>query len=169
MSIPRVRPEFDADERTQLVNWLDLQRAIIHWKCDGLDEADATRPVVPASPLMTMAGLVKHLRWTEHAWFEVLFLDRPANNPQFADPDDADWDPDGVPLAELLADYRRQCVVSNEIVAAHRLEDAGRNRDFGSGTATLRWIMLHMIEETARHAGHADTVRELLDGTRGYY
>jgi hypothetical protein len=171
MSHPRVRPEFEADERTQLLGWLDLQRAIVRWKCEGLAEADTHRPVLPDSPLMTMAGLVSHLRWVEHCWFEVLFLGRPTtDNPQFSESGEyLDWQVSDVPLDRLLADYDRQCAVSNEIVAAHSLDDVGRNRDHRSGSASLRWMMLHMIEETARHAGHADTVRELLDGGKGYY
>ncbi|WP_460400322.1 DinB family protein [Actinophytocola sediminis] len=160
-----------ADERTQLLGWLNMQRSIIHWKADGLTEQDAHRPVLPASPLMTMAGLVAHLRWTEHCWFEVLFLDRPTTpNPQFDETtEDLDWQPTGSTLAELLADYERQCAVSDEIVAAHALDDVGANRAIRAGSASLRWVLLHMIEETARHAGHADTLRELLDGTIGYY
>jgi hypothetical protein len=67
----RNRPPLTADERTQLVGWLDLQRAVLHWKCEGLTEQDAHRPVLTTSPLMTMVGLVSHLRWTEHCWFEV--------------------------------------------------------------------------------------------------
>jgi len=170
MSLPRVRPDFEADERTQLVGWLEMQRALIHWKCEGLSEEDARRAPLPSSPVMTMAGLVRHLRWVEHCWFEVLFLDRPTtDNPQFSEIDDAEWTTEGFTLAGLLEDYRRQCAVSDEIVAKHALEDVGQNRDFGSGRANLRWILLHMIEETARHAGHADTVRELLDGSTGYY
>ena len=171
MNHPRVRPDLVADERTQLIGWLDLQRAIVHWKCDGLTEADAHRPVLPGSPLMTMAGLVSHLRWTEHCWFEVLFLNTPSTtNPQFReDGDDLDWQVPGVPLAQLLEDYETQCARSNEIVAGHSLDDTGRNTGFRSGSASLRWMLIHMVEETARHAGHADTVRELLDGTTGYY
>jgi uncharacterized damage-inducible protein DinB len=167
----RSRPPFGADERTQLVGWLDLQRAIVHWKCEGLSEADAHRPVLPSSPQLSMAGLVSHLRWTEHVWFEVLFLNRPpGDNPQFLDdPEDADMRVDDVPLAQLLEQYARQCAVSNEIVAAHSLDEAGANTDFGSGSASLRWMLLHMLEETARHAGHADAIRELLDGATGYY
>lgn len=167
----RIRPEYTADERTQLLGWLDMQRAIIHWKCEGLSDEDAHRPVLPASPLLTMAGLVAHLRWTEHCWFEVILSNRPASaNPQFVDePDDADMLVEGVPLARLLAEYDEQCVVSNEILAAHSLDDIGQNRDFKAGNASVRWILLHMIEETARHAGHADAIRELLDGTKGYY
>lgn len=171
MSHPRVRPDFTADERTQLVSWLEMQRAVVHWKCADLSDDDAHRSVLPASPLMTMAGLVSHLRWTEHCWFEVLFLGRPAtDNPQFReDEDDVDWRPTGRPLTELLAEYERQCAVSDEIVAAHPLDETGHNTDFRAGSASLRWVLLHMIEETARHAGHADTVRELLDGTTGYF
>ena len=72
----RQRPPFVADERTQLVGWLDLQRAIVHLKCEGLTEAEAHRSVLPASPLMTVAGVVSHLRWVENLWFEVAFLGR---------------------------------------------------------------------------------------------
>jgi uncharacterized damage-inducible protein DinB len=148
-----------------------MQRALVHWKCEGLTEDDAHRSVLEPSPLMTMAGLVSHLRWVEHCWFEVLFLGRPAgDNPQFVDePEDADMLVDGIPLAQLLADYERQCATSNEIVAAHSLDETGTHPDFKAAAASLRWMLLHMIEETARHLGHADAIRELLDGTKGYY
>jgi uncharacterized damage-inducible protein DinB len=170
MTPPRNRPPYGADERTQLVGWLDMQRAIIGWKCEGLSEADAHRSVLPASPHMTMAGVVSHMRWVEHCWFEVILLGRPAEGPQFDDgPEDADMMVDDIPLAQLLKEYDRQCEVSNEIIAVHPLDEVGRHPDFGASAATLRWIMLHMIEETARHAGHVDAVRELLDGEKGYY
>jgi uncharacterized damage-inducible protein DinB len=171
MTSSRVRPPFDADERTQLLGWLDLQRAIIRWKCDGLSDADAHRVLLPTSPLMTMAGLVSHLRWTEHLWFEVLFLGGPTtDNPQFDEAnEDADMQVDGVDIAQLLAEYEAQCARSNEIIAAHPLDELGRSEQFRSGTASLRWMLFHMVEETARHAGHADVIRELLDGAKGYY
>ncbi|MGP3984888.1 DinB family protein [Streptomyces sp. KR80] len=170
MTPPRNRPPYRADERTQLLGWLDMQRAIIHWKCAGLSDADAHRSVLPASPLMTMAGLVSHMRWVEHTWFEVILLGRPAKGPQFDETtEDADLRVEGVPLAQLLKEYERQCAVSNELIAEHSLDDVGRHPDFGASAATLRWILLHMIEETARHAGHADAIRELLDGEKGYY
>lgn len=159
-----------ADERTQLVGWLDLQRAIVHWKCEGLSEQDAHRAVLPTSPLMTMAGIVSHLRWVEQTWFEVLFLGRPAVGPQFDETvEDADMMVDDVPMQQLLDQYERQCRISNEIIAQHSLEEAGRHPDFKSAGATLRWMLIHMVEETARHAGHADIIRELLDGSKGYY
>ena len=159
-----------ADERIQLVGWLDLQRAIVHWKCEGLSEQDAHRAVLPTSPLMTMAGIVSHLRWVEQTWFEVLFLGRPAVGPQFDETvEDADMMVDDVPMQQLLDQYERQCRISNEIIAQHSLEEAGRHPDFKSAGATLRWMLIHMVEETARHAGHADVIRELLDGSKGYY
>ncbi|MFC5804313.1 DinB family protein [Streptomyces formicae] len=173
-SSSRIRPPFVSDERTQLVGWFGMQRAIVHYKCEGLSDADAHRSVLPGSPLMTMAGIVSHLRWTEQTWFEVLFLGRPADGPQFAEwrgdgPEDLDMMVEGVPLARLLEEYERQCAVSDEIIAAHSLDEAGRHPDFTSAAASLRWMLIHMVEETARHAGHMDTIRELLDGAKGYY
>jgi hypothetical protein len=170
MTPARNRPPLVADERTQLLGWLDLQRSLVHWKCEGLAAADAHRSVLPTSPLMTVAGIVSHLRWVEQTWFEVLFLGGPADGPQFSDdPEDADMRVDGVPLEQLLADYARQCAVSNEIVAGHGLDDVGRHPDYRSAAASLRWMLLHMLEETGRHVGHLDTIRELLDGRKGYY
>jgi uncharacterized damage-inducible protein DinB len=169
MPPPRKRPAYDADERTQLIGWLEMQRAIIHWKAEGLSEADAHRSVLPTSPLMTIAGVVSHMRWVEHLWFEVVLLGRPAEGPQFEEPEDADMMVDGIPIAQLLEEYDRQCAVSNEIIASHSLDVVGRHPDFKASAATLRWIMFHMIEETARHAGHADAIRELIDGEKGYF
>lgn len=170
MTPPRDRPPLAADERTQLVGWLDLQRALVHYKCEGLSDADAHRALLPTSPLMTMAGLVSHLRWVEHCWLEVLFLGRPAGaNPQFGDVEDADFLVDDVPLAQLLADYERQCAVSNEIAAAASLDDPGRHPDFRSAAGTLRWMLIHLVEEVARHVGQMDVLREQLDGSTGYY
>lgn len=170
MTLPRERPPFSADERTQLTGWFRMQREIVHFKCEGLAEEDAHRAVLPSSPLMTVAGIVSHLRWTEQTWFEVLFLGRPAEGPQFSEnPEDLDMRVEGVPLARLLDDYREQCAISDEIIAAHDLDEVGRHPDFRSAAASLRWMVIHMIEETARHAGHLDAVRELLDGETGYF
>lgn len=169
-SPPRTRPDRTADERTQLLGWLDMQRAVVTWKCEGLSEEDAHRAVLPASPLMTMAGLLAHLRWVEHCWFEVVARGRgEAENPMFDEtlPEDSEMRVEDVPLAQLLEEYRRQCAVSDQIAAGMTLDDTSRHEKHTS--TSLRWILLHMIEETARHAGHADAIRELLDHERGYY
>ena len=90
-----------------------------------------------------------------------------ADNPSYQEePKDAAWIVDGVPLAQLLDEFDAQWAQSNEIVGAHSLDDVGKQSDFGP---SLRWIMIHMVEETARHVGHLDTMRELLDGQKGYY
>ena len=109
-------------------------------------------------------------RWAEFRWFEVIFLGRAARGAPFEDgPEDADMLVGGIPLVRLIEKYDRRCTVSNEIIAAHSLDDVGMHPDFPAAAASLRWIMLHMIEETARHAGHMDAMRELLDGQTGYF
>lgn len=167
---PRIRPAFVASEREQLMGWLDLQRALVPWKCEGISPADAHRSVLPTSPLMTIAGIVSHLRWMEHTWFTVLFLGHPAVGPQFAEePDDVDMRVADVPLDRLLADYANQCAESNRIIADHSFDEVGTHPDFGAAQGTLRWMLIHVVEETARHVGHLDIIRELLDGETGYY
>ena len=169
MDLYQARPPWVADERTQLTGWLDLQRALVRRKLEGLQVEDEHRAVLPDSPLMTPAGLVSHLRWNEHCWFNVIFLGGPKDsNPQFDEvaPGDAAWMVDDVPLGRLLDEFETQCAESNEITAAHSLDDVGKQPDF---SPSLRWIMIHMVEETARHVGHLDTMRELLDGQKGYY
>ena len=74
----------------------------------------------------------------------------------------------GQPLDRLLADYARQCAMSNEIAAAHSLDDVGRHQGFRAAAATLRWILIHMVEETARQAGRMDAIRKLLEADEGY-
>ncbi|MCC9706780.1 DinB family protein [Streptomyces sp. MNU76] len=171
MSPSLERPPFQADERTALLGWLDVQRRILRWKCEGLSEADAHRSVIPTSPAMTMAGLISHMRWVEHTWLEVLFLggDKTQNPSLVEIGEDADWRTDGSSLKQLLAEYEAQCVRSDEIVAGASLDDVGRHPDFRSSSANLRWMLIHLVEEAGRHAGHADIVRELLDGEKGYY
>jgi hypothetical protein len=100
----------------------------------------------------------------------VLFLNRPASsNPQFGDVDDADFQVGDATVDELLGEYARQCAVSNEIVAASSMDACGRNPDYGAEGLSLRWMLLHMVEEVARHVGHMDVLREQLDGAKGNY
>lgn len=166
------RPPLVSDERTQLTGWLDLQRSLVRMKCEGLAEADAHRPVLPSSPLMTMAGLVSHLRWNEYSWFHLNLLGTPdTGQTPWTDGGhpDAEMMVDDVPLARLLDEYDAECARSREIVAAHSLDDVEKGPYAAEGkAASVRYILCHMIEETARHLGHLDAIRELLDGTTGY-
>ena len=147
-----------------LVSYLDYHRATVRLKCAGVPEADAHRAVLP-SPLVTLAGLVTHLRWAEHYWFEAMMAGEKDRSPGTAADPDGDWrPPPGVPLADLLEEYEAACARSREIAAGLPLDHTASD---DRRPATLRWVLVHMIEETARHNGHADVVREFLDGTTG--
>jgi uncharacterized damage-inducible protein DinB len=149
-----------------LTGWLDWQRATVAMKCEGISEADARRALLPSSPTMTIAGVVSHLRWVEHGWFEVGFLGEPG--PSTDDDPHAGWRVDGVSLARLIDEYDVQCARSREIVAAHDLDELEAFAPPGLDLVSLRWILGHMVEETARHLGHLDALRELTDGVTGY-
>lgn len=166
------RPPLTSDERTQLTGWLDLQRSFVRMKCDGLSEVDAHRKMLSTSPLMTMAGLVAHLRWVEYSWFHLNLLGIPETGQtpwtEGGHPD-AEMFVDDVPLARLLDEYDEECAWSNEIVAKHSLDDVEKGRHAAKGEAgSVRFILCHMIEETARHVGHLDIIRELIDGHTSY-
>jgi len=164
------RPPLTAGEREQLAGWLDLQRSFVRMKCEGLSEADAHRKVVPTSPLMTPAGVVAHLRWVEYSWFQLGIAGVPDTGQtpwtEGAHPD-AEMLVDGVPLARLLDEYDEECTRSNATIADLPLEavEQGQPED---KAASVRYVLCHMIEETARHVGHLDIIRELLDGATGY-
>jgi len=156
------------DERTILVTFLDYARATVHAKCVGISEEDARRAPLPDSPLMTVSGLVNHVRWVENSWFEVMFLGGEDHGPW------TDDDPDRefriaveTPIADLLAEYEAQSARYRELVAATDLETPSKRTISTGEPVTLRWILFHLIEEISRHNGHLDIVRELADGVRG--
>ena len=156
-------PPARGDERAVTLGWLDWQRATVHRKCAGLDDEAARRQAVPTSEL-TVASVVSHLRWVEWGWFERSFVGRPAHEGNQA----GGWAVDPAPLDELLEAYAAQCARSRAIVEKHDLDDVEAYAPEGIDLVSLRWIVGHVIEETARHLGHLDLLREALDGTRGY-
>ncbi|MGW7046966.1 DinB family protein [Streptomyces avermitilis] len=156
------------DERTQLATFLDYVRDTARAKCEGVSPENAVKAPLPGSPLMTLSGVVNHLRWVEYWWFQVVFL---------GEEDEGPWteeDPDremriavDMPPADVLAEYEAQCARYRELVAEHDL-DATAKRPIRDGRhVDLRWVILHLIEETARHNGHLDIIRELVDGETG--
>ena len=168
----RRRPPLVADERTQLVGWLDLQREIVRWKCDGLSDQDAHRLAPPelAADDRGRDRLAPALD-REH-WFRGAFLDGPgtgAAGRQPAGVEDDDFRVEGIPLAKLLRRVRGQCARLRRVVADHSLDDVGQHARWRSGRSACGWMLHHMLEETARHAGHLDLIRELLDGEKGYF
>lgn len=156
------------DERASLVALLDYVRDTARMKCEGVSAEDARAAPLPGSPLMTLCGLISHLRWVEHWWFDVIFLGGEDRGPW------TDEDPDremriavDIPLADLLADYATDSARHGELVAARSLDDIAERPIRDGRRMNLRWILLHLIEETARHNGHLDILRELADGTTG--
>ncbi len=152
-------------EKETLIAFLDNNRAVVVWKLDGLSEEDARRPMVPSGT--TMLGVVKHLASVERWWFRYLFAGEEVDFPWSDEDPDADFrvEPDES-VADIVALYEDAVADSNAIIDIADLDDVTQRDDRGS--RSLRWILGHMIEETARHAGHADIVRELIDGKTGY-
>jgi uncharacterized damage-inducible protein DinB len=155
-----------ADEASMLIAWLDWHRATVFAKTEGLAEDLAHRPLLASSPLMTVAGLVSHLYWVERGWIEHTLLGGPDDQPWTAEDPDKDFKADGTPVAELLAAYERQCTRNNEVARSLSLDTVSVMERRGE-PVTLRWILVHLIEETARHNGHIDILREMLDGVTG--
>jgi len=146
--------------------FLDRYRETILWKLDGLTKEQASARLVPSAT--TLLGIVKHLAYVERGWFPIYFAGEPASYPWAEDEPDQDIDFRVEPtdtIESVRALYQREIARSREIVAGASLDDLSKEQD--RGPRSLRWIMVHMIEETARHAGHADILRELTDGAIG--
>lgn len=151
------------DERTLLVATVDYQRAVLLRKVGGLGEDDLRRVLTPSG--LTLLGLVKHLAHVERYWFQVVFAGRDADLPWSDSDPDADWRPEpGETAPEIVALYRTESEAAKEIVAASDLDAMSAHADV---QVSLRWILLHMLEELARHLGHADLMREEIDGATG--
>ncbi len=164
METERPRPPRSADEKTMLESYLDWYRAAILDKVAGLSEADMKRRLVPSET--TLFGIVHHLAYVERWWFQDVFAGRAVSYPWRDEDADAEWHVDNtITSDEAIALYRQECDVSREITALADVEDLAKHEKFQD--MMLRRIMVHMIEETARHAGHADILRELIDGTTG--
>jgi uncharacterized damage-inducible protein DinB len=170
---PTVRQDPDpttTSERDALGQYLDYQRETILLKTEGLSREQLGQRI-PSSGL-TLAGLLYHLAFVEEDWFEVDFLGQPRREEW-----QVDWaaDPDyefrvalGQDPDDLRRRYRDACNRSRQITAAARdLDQLSVSAAVGGKPFTLRWMLLHLIEETARHAGHADLLREAIDGAVG--
>jgi uncharacterized damage-inducible protein DinB len=162
----RVEPSFVATERDMLEKWLDFHRTTLVIKCEGLDDdARKARPV-PTS-LLSLHGLLRHMAEVERGWFQRTFLeadvgpiwyDEAVEDSELVPLDDADWEAD-------LATWQEECDKSRAAAAGRSLDDTG-TRD--GDPCSLRWIYVHMIEEYSRHNGHADLIREMVDGAVGW-
>lgn len=160
-----------AGERESLAQYLDYQRETVLLKAEGLDKEQMARKI-PTSDL-TLSGILYHLALVEEDWMEVHFLGLPQREPW----QDVDWDADrdwefhtAVTLDpdEVRERYRQACERSRAVAAtAGSLDQLSVPRGNSGWRFSLRWVLLHLIEETARHAGHADLLREAIDGSVG--
>jgi uncharacterized damage-inducible protein DinB len=158
-------------EGQALLTFLDAQRASVLAIVDGLGENALRTPVVPSG--WTPLGLIEHLGYAERHWFQRVAMGSAGPLPWPDDPDDEDEDAPfttGRPTEMVFAFYRDQIERANAVLASTPLSarPIGRhNREGADEVTDLRFIVLHMIEETARHAGHLDIARELIDGQTG--
>jgi uncharacterized damage-inducible protein DinB len=163
----RSEPAYVVPERTMLEDWLEFHRTTLLLKCEGLDDARRkARPV--ATSKLSLHGLIRHMAEVERNWFRRTLLREPETPPIWYDPavedselvplDNADWEAD-------VAVWEAECEHSRAAAARHHLDDNGVRR---GEEVSLRWIYVHMVEEYARHNGHADIIRELLDGAVGW-
>jgi uncharacterized damage-inducible protein DinB len=166
--VTRPEPPDVADERAALQGWLDYHRATLRWKCAGLTGGQlVVRPVQSSG--LSLLGLVRHMAEVERAWFrhrfggqtelEGLYLtdEYPDGDFDLADPEQAEAD---------FAAFTAECAAADDAARGRSLDDTFVHQRTHQ-TMDLRWIYLHMIEEYARHNGHADLIRELIDGVTG--
>ena len=167
MTVERIDPPLVAQEREMLDAWLDYHRATLAVKCEGLTDDQLRAQAVPPSSL-SLLGLVRHMGEVERSWFRRVLSGEQAP-PRYYSDENRDGDFDDVAdagVAEAFGYWRDECAYARErVAAAPSLDVTGTGRQ-GEGYS-LRWIMVHMIEEYARHNGHADLLRERIDGTVG--
>ncbi|ORB29944.1 DinB family protein [Mycolicibacterium parafortuitum] len=164
----RATPLMTSDERATVESWLDFHRHTLLLKCAGLDDAQVRLASVPPSP-MTLLGLVQHMAEVERNWFRRILSGETAPPIFDASADTSghdggfDLDP-GVSFADAVRIWQREIDAARAGCARHDLDDTS---PFMGTEVSLRWIYLHMIGEYARHNGHADLIRERIDGATG--
>lgn len=151
-------------EKEMLWVALDRHRDAVVWKLQGLGDDDLRRPMVPSGT--SLLGMVKHLASVEYGWFCETFGRETEPLPFVDDDPEADMraEPDES-AADILAFYERARAASDKVIDELDLDDTGRTER--GDEPSLRWVLIHMVEETCRHAGHVDIVREMIDGMAG--
>jgi uncharacterized damage-inducible protein DinB len=159
------QPGSTGSERQVLEAFLDFHRQVLVSKVDGVSESEARHRRVPSKT--TLAGLIKHMTGVERGWFqEVLAGCKPEDIGPNGGGGDESWDlAENETVSSLVKEYEQTCEQSRQTAARFALDDAVPEPDMGQ--VSLRWIYVHMIEETARHVGHADILREQTDGAAG--
>lgn len=164
-------PSWTGSERENLVGWLVFQRDTLAWKCDGLTPEQLCERSAPPSS-MSLIGLVRHMADVERGWFQRILGGRGldlAPRIFYSVPDNTDGDFDDVSPATVEADmatWRSECDAADAVLATMDLDET-RFMERDQTDVSVRWVVAHMVEEYARHNGHADLLRECLDGATG--
>lgn len=168
MTKDRAMPPLNADERTTLESWLDFYRDTLPMKCAGLTDEQLRTASLPPSPL-TLLGLLQHVTEVERNWFRRVLTGEQA--PPIYGPKSASTGHDGgfdvspgVSFETAKSTWEREVAQARANCADRDLEQTS---PFMGGEVTLRWIYTHMVAEYARHCGHADLIRERIDGATG--
>jgi len=160
----------ESPEREMLTGFLDWYRAIVEQKVEALSLPDASRQLTPSG--LSLLGVIKHLGWVEYYWFRYVFIGEDIEPPPRVDNDNAiqfHIEPADT-VDSVLSFYREQAGHAGRITAsAESFDERSARENPFMGTVSLRWILVHMIEETARHAGHLDLMREEIEGKTGYF
>jgi hypothetical protein len=166
--VPRVEPPLVAGERTSLEAWLEYHRATLLYKCQGLTGDQLARHAVPPSSL-SLLGLVRHMAEVERSWFRRRFAGQAELGELFCTEEFPDGDFDLLDSGAAEADFAAfaaECALADEAAAGRSLDETFVHPRSGE-RIDLRWVYVHMIEEYARHNGHADLLRERIDGVTG--
>lgn len=157
-----IEPAHLGDERTALLGFLQRQRELVVWKVQDASDEALRAAVTPSG--LSIHGLVRHLENVERSWIRAVFADQQGLRFDWTDdePDGELQVPADISMEQLVAAYRAETARCDTVIAAAQLDDVSAQRGF-----SLRWIVLHLIEETGRHLGHLDLLRELADGQVG--
>ncbi|MGX1299579.1 putative damage-inducible protein DinB [Streptomyces albogriseolus] len=169
MTTQRTEPAQNADERTMLEGWLDYHRATLARKCEGLTDEQLRAASVAPSELSLM-GLVRHMAEVERSWFRRVFAGEDAAPLYYgeADPDGEFHPGEADTWKDAYETWQGEIEAARRAAAGHALDERSQGRHHShSGPCSLRWIYTHMIEEYARHNGHADLIRQAIDGATG--
>ena len=167
----RPEPPLAGDEAATLVGFLDYQRATLAWKCRGLTDEQLRIALPPTN--MTLGGMLKHLARVEDGWFADVVAEGGKPEPWAAMEWAAEWDnaagDSGDELRRLWEERveSSRAIVARELAAGPAALDTTHPAWGGQGFPSLRWVLVHMIEEYARHNGHADLLRQSIDGETG--
>ncbi|MET9508189.1 DinB family protein [Streptomyces flavidovirens] len=154
---------FTGGEKESLQVSLDRHRDAVLWKLDGLDDEQLRRPMTPSGT--SLLGLVKHLASVEYGWFCTTFGRE--SEPLWFDPFKGEdiVVADGESTSDIVEFYGRARAAADRAVAELDLDTLGTS--WSGNTVSMRWVLIHMLEDTVRHAGHMDILRELIDGATG--